>query len=143
MPSPVPSVRPRIPADAARVAALLRSVGLPLEGLEGTDGFVYEVEGQLVGHVALERAGDGVVLRSLAVDPGHQGKGIGKALFDAGEAASAGLPSILRTESIEAWALRRGYQAAKACNLPPGVLATSQFAGGVCASAPVFIKEAR
>lgn len=135
-------IRPRTPEDGVQVAALVLGAGLPVEGLDATDGFVLEARGRVIGHVALERAGDGVVLRSLAVDPAYRGKGLGRVLFDAAEAARGGLPVILRTETIETWVSRRGYRRTSVSELPPGVRATSEFAGGVCASAPAFIHEA-
>ncbi len=49
-----------------------------------THGFIVELNGKIVGFAALEvyspKLGE---IRSLAVEPGHQGHGIGKALVEA------------------------------------------------------------
>ncbi|MBM4074046.1 MAG: GNAT family N-acetyltransferase [Planctomycetes bacterium] len=49
-----------------------------------TDGFIAEINGAIVGFAALEIYSSKLAeLRSLAVSPDHQGKGIGKALVNA------------------------------------------------------------
>jgi amino-acid N-acetyltransferase len=87
------TVRPSTLDDVARLAQFIapfvdrgrllhRTTG-ELEELM-THGFLVEKDGQIVGFAALEvyspKLGE---IRSLAVDPAHQGHGVGKALVDA------------------------------------------------------------
>lgn len=70
-------------ADFAEVRALLSEVNLPLEGVqEHFDEFLVarDAAGELVGCVGQERYGEVALLRSLAVKPGQQGQGLGRAL---------------------------------------------------------------
>ena len=137
-------IRARTPQDSAAVEQLLNTAGLPADGLESTQGWVLLEAGRIHGHIALERAGEATVLRSLAVSPECQGRGYGRALFDFAEVAlvaqGPGL-RVLRTDSISGWVLRRGYRPARLGDLPVPVRGTTQFSGGLCASTPVYVKE--
>lgn len=137
-------IRPRTPADLADVEALLEAAGLPADGLDVTTGWVLVHDGHIHGHIALECAGDSTVLRSLVVSKACQGRGYGRALLDFAEAAlvtrGPGL-RVLRTDSIGEWVQRRGYHPARLGDLPAAVRGTTQFAGGLCASTPVYVKE--
>jgi len=134
-------IRLREPRDLPEVEALLAEAGLPAEGLDRTRGWVAEVEGRVVGHVALEAAPDAGVIRSLVMAPMLRGGGWGRALLDAAEAAVTEGPLVLKTDTIAAWVRRRGYRPVTLGEVPPGVRATTQFAGSLCASTPVFRKE--
>ena len=134
-------IRRREPRDLPEVEALLAEAGLPAEGLDLTRGWVAELEGRVVGHVALEPAEDAGVIRSLVMAPMLRGGGWGRALLDAAEAAVTEGPLVLKTDTIAAWVRRRGYRPVTLGEVPPGVRATTQFAGSLCASTPVFLKE--
>lgn len=43
--------------------------------------YVAEVDGAIAGYRLAERQGDGIYMHGLFVDPNHQGKGVGRALF--------------------------------------------------------------
>ena len=134
-------IRLRESHDLPEVEALLSEAGLPAEGLDLTRGWVAELEGRVVGHVALEAAPDAGVIRSLVMAPMLRGGGWGRALLDAAEAAVTEGPLVLKTDTIAAWVRRRGYRPVTLGEVPPGVRATTQFAGSLCASTPVFLKE--
>jgi len=136
------TIRPRTGGDLDAVRALLVAENLPLDALEATEGWVAEEAGRIVGHVALEAGGEAVLVRSLVVAPSHRGRGLGEGLMQAAEAAAGARPRYLKTDTVGPWMLARGYRLAKADEIPTGIQATSQFAGGACACActPVFVQ---
>lgn len=136
-------LRARTERDLPLVKALLQSEGLPLEGLEATEGYVLDGDGRILGHVALEKAKDGAVIRSLVVQPAHRGKGFGRRLLGIAETSAGDVPRVLRTEAIGSWVLRRGFQSVALGELPEGVLHTSEFAGALCGAMPVYIQAPR
>lgn len=135
-------IRLREPRDLPEVEALLAEAGLPAEGLGLTRGWVAELEGRVVGHVALEAAPDAGVIRSLVMAPMLRGGGWGRALLDAAEAAVTEGPLVLKTDTLAACVRRRGYRPVRLGEIPPGVRTTPQFRGDLCAGTPVFLKEA-
>jgi amino-acid N-acetyltransferase len=72
-------IGPASPEDLPEVHALLRSHGLPTEGLEPFVDtlLVSRSRGQIIGCAALEIYGAAALLRSVAVDVGWQGRGLG------------------------------------------------------------------
>lgn len=135
-------LRTRTERDLPFVKALLESEGLPSEGLEATEGYVLDGDGRILGHVAVEKAEDGAVIRSLVIQPIHRGKGLGRRLLAIAETSAGEVPQVLRTETIGPWALRRGFKSATLAELPEGVLRTSEFSGTHCGSMPVYIRRA-
>jgi N-acetylglutamate synthase-like GNAT family acetyltransferase len=137
----VAGLRKRVPEDQESVAALLHRCDLPADGLGQTEGWVVEGPEGIQGHAALERVPGAVVLRSLAVDPARRGEGLGRVLFDLAEAHAGSDLRVLRTDTIAPWVLRRGYRELRLGDLPEAIRSTTQFSGGLCASAPIFVKE--
>ncbi len=77
------NIRPAHDSDFAEVAALLHAVKLPVEGVPEHFGeflVARDDAGELMGCVGQERYGDVTLLRSLAVNPAHQGNGLGREL---------------------------------------------------------------
>ncbi|TBC93190.1 GNAT family N-acetyltransferase [Rhizobium leguminosarum] len=60
--------------------ALLDGAGLPTDDLQGVGRifFIAAENGSVCGSGGFEPAGRDILLRSIAVAPGHQGRGIGK-----------------------------------------------------------------
>src|SRR5580658_4344336 len=83
-------------AEWPEIQAMLREAGLPVEDLSTAPvRFWLAREGQnIAGAIGIERYGSAGLLRSLAVDPGHQGCGTGSALVQALELA-------MRAESLK------------------------------------------
>ena len=125
------------------VSALLEAAELPSKGLERTEGWVAEEHGRVVGHIALERTSDTAVLRSLAVVPSAQGRGLARHLMDVAEGKAGSLALLLRTKTIGPWAERRGYIPVKTDLIPASVRETTEFEGSLCSSYPVYIKRAQ
>jgi amino-acid N-acetyltransferase len=125
--------RPASPTDLERIQALLAACGLPAEDLTPAllAGFLVATEaGTVVGCVGLERVADGALLRSLAVEPAHRGRGIAERLCDNAEelalAAGAGTLYLLTTTAAEYFEAR-GFERVPREALPASVRATAQF----------------
>ncbi len=110
---------PAAPRHVTAIRALLARCGLAHDEqrIAAGDFFVVEDEGQLIACAALERRGEGALLRSVAVDPAHRGRGLGRAVVLAalGWALQAGVCQVwLRTENAaDYWALH-GFRPASA-----------------------------
>lgn len=85
--------------DLEAVLALLRSAGLPTEGVREhfRHFLVAELDGAIVGCVGLELYGAHTLLRSLAVAKEHQKQGLGTRLTQQiiAQASSLGLKEII------------------------------------------------
>lgn len=126
-------LRPAVAADAPALRAMVESayaVYVPRIGLRPAPmdadyddlvarGLVTvaEADGQLAGALVLVPASDHLLIENVAVDPSHQGEGIGAALMDLAEerARAAGIGELrlythrLMTEN-RAWYTRLGYE---------------------------------
>lgn len=113
------------------VKRLLRDAALPTADLSDRITFLgMWREGRLVGVIGLEAYGDVGLLRSLAVDAGQRGTGLGGWLVDQLEAAAAGegIETLyLLTTTAEGFFARRGYQRVPRETAPPALQATSEF----------------
>jgi N-acetylglutamate synthase-like GNAT family acetyltransferase len=134
-------LRKRLPSDQVQVLRLLAAAGLPPDGLDRTEGWVLERDGVVIGHVAVEPTPDALVIRSLVVDSAHRGQGLGESLMAEAEAAAAGRPLVLKTETVGPWMERRGYRLATLDEVPSSVRTTTQFSGSLCFGTPVYLKE--
>jgi ribosomal protein S18 acetylase RimI-like enzyme len=105
-------LRPATVADVPRLTELVQAAyGHYVERIGGpprpmTDDYsrvvrespvtVAELDGETVGLIVLGVTGEGFVVDNVAVDPSHQGSGVGRALLEHAEAAArrAGFDSI-------------------------------------------------
>src|SRR4029079_2573005 len=73
------TLRPATETDLAAISSLLRENRLPLDGVSDwvDDFIVADLDGKIVGSVAMERYGAYGLLRSAAVSETARGKGIG------------------------------------------------------------------
>jgi amino-acid N-acetyltransferase len=125
--------RPATPTDLEHIQALLAVCALPTQDLTPAllAGFLVAAEGgTVVGCVGLERLRDGALLRSLAVEPAHRGRGIAERLCDEAEelalAAGVGALYLLTTTAAEYFEAR-GFERVPRESLPASVQATAQF----------------
>jgi amino-acid N-acetyltransferase len=96
------------------------------------DFFVATVNGEVVGCVHLEEYSPSLAeLRSLVVDPAHQGHGIGSALVAAveGLATSRDYPLIFAVSNNDVFFLHRGYAPRHIQELDRERSAVSRFKG--------------
>ena len=134
-----------LPGDLADIQRLLQQVALPVEGagdrLETT--LVAREDSRLVGTAALELYAEGALLRSVAVEPGQQGAGLGQALTDAALrlAREHGAGAVfLLTTTAQRFFPRFGFETITRDGVPESVKASDEFRGVCCASAVVMRK---
>ncbi|CAN5209141.1 hypothetical protein BH10PSE17_BH10PSE17_08900 [soil metagenome] len=120
---------------------LLLHLGLPIEGVVEHFATFLAATGPddaLVGCVGLEVYGSFALLRSLAVAPEWQGRGLGGRLLDAAlqEAGELGLASVfLLTTSASDFFRRRRFDITQRSHVPTELTASEQFRGACPASA--------
>lgn len=128
--------------DAAR--ALLTAADLPVDDLEDPAITLLGVHADraLVGVIGLQACGAEIgLLRSLAVAPAHQGRGLAAQLCDAVVelAAAERIPELyLLTTSAADYFARRGFTAIDRAAAPEAVRTSAQFASLCPASARVM-----
>lgn len=136
-------VRPATERDAPAVAALVAGRGLPLDGLDDAwRTWVATRGGRVVGTAGLERHGDVLLLRSVAVAADQAGAGIGARLMRAALQAADGVgPVALLTETAHAWFPRFGFTVTGRHLLPPSLAGSPQLRYACPASATAMIRD--
>ena len=145
-----PDIRPAAPSDESAIDALLRTVHLPVDGVrDALPNFVIaEDEGRIVGIAGVETCGpthDHALLRSVAVDPAWQGKGLGHVLVERALviAEARGVKELyLLTTTAENFFPRFGFATTTRDAVPADVSATAEFQGACPASATVMVRRA-
>jgi N-acetylglutamate synthase-like GNAT family acetyltransferase len=126
-------------ADFPAICALLRSSGLPLDGLSGDRPFavVASQDGRLVGCAQVERYGSHALLRSVAVAPGLRGSGMGRRLVEAALADAVGdaTRTFLLTETAAGFFGHLGFRRMSRTRVPASVRASVEFTSACPASA--------
>lgn len=123
---------------------LLSGCGLPVADLSLPSShcfFGIREEGELIAMVGLELYSQHALLRSLAVKPAYQGRGLGRKLVAFAEsfAASKGVEFLyLLTSTAAPFFLGLGFTAAARETAPSAIRATSQFAG-LCPASSAFL----
>ena len=118
--------------DLPAVEVLLGSAGLPLDGVADAfrSGVVARDGGRIVGCAAVELYGDAALVRSVAVDAGRRGQGLGRELVASVEALArdAGArEAYLLTETAEGWFPRFGYASISRADAAPAIGASVEF----------------
>ncbi|HEX2220754.1 MAG TPA: arsenic resistance N-acetyltransferase ArsN2 [Gemmatimonadales bacterium] len=127
-------------ADAPAVERLLAAQALPRDGVtEWLEHFwLAEHDGAVVGVAGVELYGDAALLRSVAVDPGWRGTGLGRLLTERAleEAAAAGARDVyLLTTTAEHYFPRLGFACIAREQAPAALSASTEFRGACPASA--------
>jgi amino-acid N-acetyltransferase len=133
------------PADLDAVLQLLRDNALPVDGLADhlANTLVVRHGDRVVGSVALEVYGDGALLRSVAVAPGQQRAGLGRALTDAAIdlARQRQVPALfLLTTTADGYFPRFGFERIDRSQVPATVQESIEFKSACPASATVMRK---
>jgi N-acetylglutamate synthase-like GNAT family acetyltransferase/SAM-dependent methyltransferase len=133
--------------DAGAVERLLGRVGLPALGLSDqfTNGYtVAESAGDIVGAGGVEVHGEDGLLRSVVVDSGHRGTGLGRAIVEdrLAWARARGLRALyLLTETAPGFFERHGFERIARAELPAPV-AASREASEACPESAVAMRRA-
>jgi N-acetylglutamate synthase-like GNAT family acetyltransferase len=142
------TLRLAAPSDEAAVEALLIASGLPLDGVHEALGcfVVAEEAGNIVGVAGIEAcgvAGEHALLRSVAVTPAWQKRGLGRALVTRtiAEAEARGAKALyLLTTTAEHYFPTFGFHTTSRDSVPEDVQATAEFQGACPASATVMVR---
>lgn len=125
------------------VLHLLEEVDLPTDEVEKFfhDFLLISDESGVAGCIGLEVYGSVALLRSLAVKPGLQKKGYGRALLDAvlDDAIKRGITEVyLLTDTAETFFTLRGFQRADRSTAPDAISRTQEFSE-LCPSSSAFM----
>ena len=139
-------LRPANASDLSEISELLAMAELPVAGVaRHLDAFVViESGGSIVGVGGLEVHRPQALLRSLAVAPAHQGRGLATAICDhlEAEAASRGVEQLyLLTETAASFFSRRGYVVISREDAPPEIASSEEFSV-LCPQSAVFMRRA-
>jgi len=131
--------------DLPHVCALLERLHLPLAGIEEhlPTILVAREGGRIVGTAALELYVDGVLLRSVAVEPRYQGKQLGHQLTDAAlqlAAAHGANTAFLLTTTAERFFPTCGFEQIDREQVPPSVRESVEFQS-VCPSSAIVMRK--
>ena len=134
-------IRKRSNLDIPQVLPMLEAAALPPDGLDHTEGWVAEEQGQIIGHVAVEITLDAAVIRSLVVHASARRLGLGRKLMTEAETAMGNRTLILKTETVGPWIERQGFTRVTLDQVPASIRATTQFSGSLCSQCPIFMKK--
>ena len=142
-----PAIAPFVSHDEVALAVLLQTCELSTEDItpEMLEHFLTAHVGKaLVGCAGVEVLGEAGLLRSVAVDDGHRGSGLGKELVAAAEelAREEGVRELyLLTTTAEGFFTGLGYRKLPREQAPADVEATQQFASLCPDSACLMVKN--
>ncbi len=134
------TMRRATPPDWPKLAALLTTADLPLDGAEAhlPDFFLAFRGDALIGSAGLERYGDTSLLRSVAVEVLERGHGLGQALVQQMIAYAASLEVrqvVLLTTTAADFFVRFGFQPISRGEFPRAAQVSVEFQEACPASA--------
>ena len=132
--------------DREQIAALLATSGLPNREVEPhlAHFTVAREGGRVVGVIGLEVHGQDGVLRSLAVEEGHRGRGIARRLYAAllAEARRAGVARLfLLAPAAQRWFTLLGFRSVPGGAVPETVGASEELQGRAVNGAMVMVRS--
>ena len=139
-------ITPARPEDLAAISRLLIADDLPLDGLADhlATTVVARNEGHVVGAAGLEIYRDGGLLRSVVIERGFRGSGLGRQLVEAvtGLAREKGLPALyLLTTTAATYFPKLGFVAISKDQVPASVRQSVEFTSACPASASALMKR--
>jgi len=141
-------VRTAIARDAASIRVLLELDGLPTADLVSSEAeFVVACQGRrIIGAGALQRFGAAALLRSVVVEVGARGAGVGHLIIQELErrARAADVTElILLTQTAKPFFERQNYRTIERASVPPAVQASEEFRSLCPESATCMAKTLR
>lgn len=132
--------------DLAGVLTLLERHGLPVDGASamGDSLVVARLNGRIVGAAGLELYAEGALLRSVVVDVGLQGRGLGQQLTEAALALARARnePTVfLLTTTADRFFSRFAFERISREDVPDSVRRSVEFQSACPASAVVMRKQ--
>jgi amino-acid N-acetyltransferase len=133
-------------SDGPEIEQLLTRCRLPLDGFRAClpDVVVARDAGRIVGCAALEVYGDGVLLRSVAVDEAYRGRGLGEALTEEAlvlARSKGATAAYLLTTTASAFFPRFGFERIDRDAVPDDVRQSIEFTGA-CPSSAIVMRAA-
>ena len=128
------------------MTALIKSAGLPTDDLATASDlhlWVLETKGDVVGAIGIERFGANALLRSLAIAPAYQRRGLGHQLVAQLEQEVQGKgveQLILLTETAESFFQKNGYEVIERRHVLEEVRQSAEFRSLCPASAVCMAK---
>lgn len=138
------AIRPAATGDRPAVLALLAAADLPPDGIPGDLGGFYVAEApeeDVIGVAGLEHYGSAVLLRSVAVRDGFQGRGIGHQLVTVAlqmAEANGAVEVFLLTTTAERYFTQFGFSTIARSELPEAVFASAELRGACPETARVM-----
>ena len=143
-----PLVRTATARDAESIRVLLELDGLPTGDLVSSQSeFIVACQGtRIIGAGALQRFGAAALLRSVVVEVGARGSGVGHLILQELErrARAAGVTElILLTQTAKPFFERQNYRTIERESVPPAVQASEEFRSLCPESATCMAKTLR
>lgn len=141
-----PPLRHATASDLPAIEALLGAHALPIDGVRAIAEslLVADAHGRVVGVAGLEGDAPNALLRSVAVEAGWQGRGVGERLVQGilDHAAERGVTGVyLLTTTAEHWFPRFGFAVRTRDDVPEAIRASDEFRGACPASATVMARH--
>jgi amino-acid N-acetyltransferase len=137
------ALRAAASSDLESIRRLLSELALPAAGLEEwwPHFTVAESDEAIVGLAGMERYGDGILLRSVAVHPSWRSSGLGRALVDTvlrHARREGSQDAYLLTTTAEQYFPRLGFSVIPRSAVPTSVQSSMEFREACPASAVVM-----
>jgi amino-acid N-acetyltransferase len=142
------TIEPARAEDLSAILSLLERSGLPKNGLSDhvATALVGRLGRKVVGSAALELYGTAALLRSLVVESGLRGQGLGQRLMRAAlaQARRLGVSQVyLLTETASGFFPRFGFRPISRAEVTPEVQCSVQFTSACPVSAQAMLAELR
>lgn len=140
------TLRPANETDLEAISSLLRANGLPLDGVSDCieDFIVADLNGEIVGSIAIERYDHYGLLRSAAVSTSARGKGIGATLVQRilDDAKRMGVTDVyLLTETAQDYFPRFGFDRIDRSVIPPALNESAELKGACCLDSAIAMRR--
>jgi N-acetylglutamate synthase-like GNAT family acetyltransferase len=131
--------------DVPKITELLNSLRLPTEGVSShIDHFlISESQGEIIGTIGLEVYDRTALLRSAAVAPKYQNKGIGNKLYNVLQSYAQQLgvtELVLLTTTAKDYFIGKGFEVIERDSVNKGVFKSEEFKGA-CPSTAVVMRK--